>query len=202
MGMYDTAEFDFDLPNGKKLNLKQYELQCYLECMMCRYTIKNYGNLGYTKHLRFNPFSLLRNRRIGFSAGSAWGDVYSGTIFLYFNRLGVLTKLEVTRYDRDLKKEVVINDQVVEWPEDQIKEYNKKALKEILLFMPSRFKDGVSLGRRIWYFCQQYTVNWIRGWWSDLMWERGRDARMAKYAEEARKADEARKQEDGLEKEG
>lgn len=93
--------------------------------------------------------------------------------------------------------------QVVDWPADQIKEYNKKALKEILTFMPSRFKEGTPLRTRMWYFAQQYTVNWIRGWWSDLMWERGRDARMAKYREDALKAEEARNAEEkSAEKEG
>lgn len=197
MGMYDTAELAIELPNGKILKMAEYELQCYIECMMCRYTIKNYGNMWRTKHLPFNPFSLLRNRKLYLSAGSAWGDVYNGSIVLHFNRLGVLTRLEVRKYDRELKKEVVVDGQVVEWPEDQIKAYNKEALKDILLFMPSRFKDGVSLGRRMWYFVQQYTYNWIRGAYSDWQWERGREARMAKYTENARKAEEEQKTEEG-----
>lgn len=203
MGMYDTAELDIELPNGKRLSLPQYELQCYIECMMCKYTIKNYGNMWRTKHLPFNAFSLLRDRRIGFSVGTIYGDVYHGSINLYFNWLGVLTRFEVTKYDRELKKEVVVDDQWVEWPADQIKEYNKKALKDILLFMPSRFKEGTSLFTRMRYFVRQYTINWVRGWWSDLMWERGREARMAKYRSEARKAEDSQDaEENGLEKEG
>jgi len=91
------------------------------------------------------------------------GDAYHGSINLYFNWLGVLTRFEVTKYDRELKKEVVVDDQWIEWPADQIKEYNKKALKDILLFMPSRFKEGTSLFTRMRYFVRQYTINWVRG---------------------------------------
>jgi hypothetical protein len=101
-----------------------------------------------------------------------------------------LHRLEVWKFDETLRKQMIDPTQVVDWPADQIKEYNKKALKEILTFMPSRFKEGTPLRTRMWYFAQQYTVNWIRGWWSDLMWERGRDARMAKYREDALKAEE------------
>lgn len=199
MSMFDYAELDFELPNGKKLDLRSREIQCSIECMMCRYTIKNYGNMGYTKHLPFNPFSLLRNRLLVLSIA----ECYSLDIRLRFNRLGVLHRLEVWKFDEILRKQMIDPTQVVDWPADQIKEYNKKALKEILTFMPSRFEEGTPLRTRMWYFAQQYTVNWIRGWWSDLMWERGRDARMAKYREDALKAEEARNAEEkSAEKEG
>jgi hypothetical protein len=179
--MYDTAELDIDLPDGTKLTMREYELQCSIECMMARYTIKNYGNLGRTKHIPFDAFAILRNRKLYLSAGNSWGSVYNGSIVLHFNRLGVLTRFEITKYDQELKKEVVVPNQWVEWPADQIKEYNRKALKDILLFMPSRFKEGVPLGRRMWYFIRQYTYCWIRGCYSDWKWERGREARMANY---------------------
>lgn len=177
MGMFDYAVFDFELPNGKKLDLRGAEIQCSIECMFVTYKIKNYGTLGYTKHLPLNPFSILRNTKICFSLSE-----FSGGIWITFNRLGVITKLEVLKYDYELKKNVIVNNQVVDWPKDQIKQYNKNALKDIVSFMPSRFIEGTPLAKRMYYFFRQYTINWIYGWWSDRQWEKGKEARLASYS--------------------
>ena len=151
MSMYDTGSIDLILPSGKKFQLgihDQYELQVSIACLGMHFHITNLGTQGYSKNDTFNPFSTFKNKTMQFSIGDGM-TISPSDIKVYFNKFGVVYKIAFTKWNNELKKWIDDPETTVEWPEDQIKKYNRQAIIEMIKLQPSRFKEGVSTWTRI-----------------------------------------------------
>lgn len=153
MSMFDTGTVELILPNKKRFTLGMedgLELQTYIACIGMRFHVANAGTSGYSPDEPYNPFLFFKNTSIQFSIGQRYGSAISDKDFkIYFNKYGVVYKVGFVYWDRQNCKWIDDPKGMATWPDDQIKEYNRKAIIERLKLFPSRFKAGTSRWLRL-----------------------------------------------------